>query len=93
MKPLLSCLLLFTLPLLAHAGPGGKSKKPNVLVIVADDLGYGDIGVQGGKSVPTPNIDKLANRASAAPAATLRPLLQPLPRRLSHRSLSDPLRP
>ena len=74
MKPLLSCLLLFTLPLLAHAGPGGKSKKPNILVIVADDLGYGDIGVHGGKEVPTPNIDKLAaDRACAAPAATSPP--------------------
>jgi len=33
---------------------------PNVLVIVADDLGYSDIGVHGGKLVPTPNIDALA---------------------------------
>jgi len=37
-----------------------KKAKPNILVIVADDLGYGDIGVHGGKAVPTPNIDKLA---------------------------------
>src|SRR5262245_14268363 len=34
--------------------------KPNVLVIVADDLGYADIGVHGGKDVPTPHIDALA---------------------------------
>src|SRR5262245_61466684 len=34
--------------------------KLNILVIVADDLGYGDIGVQGGKVAPTPSIDALA---------------------------------
>lgn len=37
-----------------------NAKQPNVLVIFADDLGYGDIGVHGGKDVPTPNIDALA---------------------------------
>jgi len=39
---------------------GAKSTKPNILFIVADDLGYADIGVHGGKAGPTPNIDKLA---------------------------------
>jgi len=34
--------------------------QPNVLVIIADDLGYADIGAHGGKEVPTPNIDALA---------------------------------
>src|SRR5436305_4315683 len=34
--------------------------RPNILVIVADDLGYGDLGVHGGKDVPTPHLDALA---------------------------------
>ena len=36
-------------------------EKPNVVFILADDVGYGDIGVYGGK-VPTPNIDSLAQQ-------------------------------
>jgi arylsulfatase A-like enzyme len=33
---------------------------PNVLVILADDLGYADLGVQGCKDIPTPHIDSIA---------------------------------
>ena len=48
---------LFTLGLLGAPFVGAR---PNVLVIVADDLGYADIGVHGGRDVPTPHIDTLA---------------------------------
>ena len=35
--------------------------RPNVLLIVADDLGYADLGLYGSKDIPTPNIDGIAN--------------------------------
>ena len=35
-------------------------RKPNILVIVGDDMGYADIGVHGCKDIPTPHIDSLA---------------------------------
>jgi len=38
-----------------------KTKKPNIVIIYLDDLGYGDLGVYGAKGIKTPNIDKLAN--------------------------------
>lgn len=35
-------------------------RKPNIIVIFADDLGYGDIGCDGGTIVRTPNLDRMA---------------------------------
>jgi arylsulfatase A-like enzyme len=52
-----ACSVLFSSP--ARAVP--ETARPNVLVILADDLGYADLGVQGSKDIPTPNIDSLAH--------------------------------
>jgi arylsulfatase A-like enzyme len=62
MKPMLLTLvaLLLASQTRLHATDDAKITKPNILVIVADDLGYADIGVHGGKDVTTPNIDALA---------------------------------
>lgn len=39
---------------------GRSQSKPNIILIVADDLGYGDVGCYGQKKIETPNIDRLA---------------------------------
>jgi arylsulfatase A-like enzyme len=46
--------------LLVAATVAAAADKPNILVILADDLGYGELGCYGGKDVPTPHIDSLA---------------------------------
>ena len=41
-------------------GQAQTSQPPNIIVIFADDLGYGDIGAFGNPSIRTPNIDRMA---------------------------------
>ena len=54
--------------LLALLGPvisaADAPKRPNILVIVADDLGYADLGFQGGADIPTPHINSIAGNGA-----------------------------
>lgn len=58
MRKIFWSFALFCLCLLAH----GQASKPNVIIIYADDLGYGDVSCYGAKKVATPNIDRLAKK-------------------------------
>jgi len=55
---LLAALLLAPLATL-HAAEPKPASKPNVIVVLADDLGYGDLSIHGNTHLQTPHIDKL----------------------------------
>jgi len=38
-----------------------KNEQPNIIIILTDDLGYGDLSAYGATELQTPNIDQLAN--------------------------------
>lgn len=44
----------------AQPQPGGAAGSPSVIIIMADDLGYADVGFQGCRDISTPHIDQLA---------------------------------
>ena len=46
--------------LLVLAAPVASAEQPNFVVIFADDLGYGDLGVYGSATIRTPNLDRMA---------------------------------
>jgi arylsulfatase len=56
---LLQTLAAFALVLLAQGAASAQEKPPNILLIVADDAGYADLGSFGGE-IQTPNLDALA---------------------------------
>ena len=69
-----SCMLVFAMhlariPLLfaavcvaASGTTPPEGSKPNILLVVVDDLGYGELSCQGNTQIPTPNIDSIARR-------------------------------
>lgn len=73
-----SALLLFVtlFPNAASSHDPKTSKRPHILFIVADDLGWSDVGFHG-SVIKTPNIDKLANEGVILDNYYVQPLCTP----------------
>ncbi|WP_309720919.1 sulfatase-like hydrolase/transferase [Armatimonas sp.] len=52
-------------------------QRPNILVILVDDIGMGDFGFTGAKDIPTPNIDRLAKSGAVCTSGYVTPMCAP----------------
>ena len=61
-KKLLYKILIVCMPLIAGCNSTGNNKKPNILFILVDDLGWSDLGYTGSTFYETPHVDELASQ-------------------------------
>jgi hypothetical protein len=74
-----ACTLLLALAALPAAAQRLEARRPNILLVIADDWSYPHAGIYGDRTVRTPNVDRLAREGArfthafaAAPSAHLR---------------------
>jgi arylsulfatase A len=72
---LIACLTSLSTCYVADAAQAGR--RPNVILIMADDLGYETIGANGGTSYKTPNLDRLAGEGMRFSHCYVQPLCTP----------------
>lgn len=73
MKP----LFLAPLVVLGLSAAPAAPPHPNVLILLADDLGYADVGFMGGKDIQTPHLDKLAAAGARLESFYVQPVCSP----------------
>lgn len=77
MKSSIIALLLTLLSLESFAQKNKPAEQPNVLIIIADDQGWGDLGFTGNKTVHTPHLDKLAKSGTILDRFYVSPVCSP----------------
>lgn len=61
---ILVAVMLISCANLHACGDSAIARKPNVVIILADDLGYGDLGCYGAEDIRTPNLDRMAREGT-----------------------------
>jgi uncharacterized sulfatase len=77
MRKLIIILFATALSFTAVCSNKEKNERPNILIIVSDDQGYGDFGFTGNKIVSTPNLDRLSDEAALYPHFLVGPACTP----------------
>ena len=84
MRALTAAVIVSIIGFVGEPVGNSEPQRPNILLIVSDDVGYADIGVYGSREIPTPHIDRIARSPSRLGAA--------IRTRSSRRVASEPVR-
>lgn len=71
------CLILVLLAALIPAKSAMAAERPNVILIMTDDMGYGDLGVHGNPVIDTPNLNAMAKRSARLTTFYVSPVCAP----------------
>jgi arylsulfatase A-like enzyme len=74
---LLALFLAMSLVATGKTAQQQSSSKPNIVYILADDLGFADVGFNGGREIKTPNIDRLAAAGARLDQFYVQPVCSP----------------
>ena len=91
-KTIILCLSVLALVGFGGTGAFAQAEKPNIVFIMADDLGNADLGYRG-SDIKTPNIDKLAKEGVQLESFHGMPVCTPARAALMTGPVSDALRP
>ena len=70
-------LSLFTAVMGLFAGAQEKPSTPNLIIILTDDQGYGDLGCYGSPNIRTPNLDRMADEGMRLTSFYVAPVCGP----------------
>jgi len=72
-----NCLIVFLTALTIFCATSNAAEKPHIVHIVADDLGWKDVGFNGSEDIKTPNLDKLADEGAKLTQFYVQPMCTP----------------